>query len=202
MDKFTAVKEGDLQQLRVALTVDNVNDVDDRGKTVLHWAAAAYERFDCVKHCIEMGANVNARTLTGHTPLHFASFYSVMEGVRILLDVGAIVDTTTNDGYTPLYYAIRYEYVGFTKLVLDRGAKVSNVTLDNFVPAIPDWITTFIESRSNCRIASITIIGIHKYRRTNVTGNNDINVLRLVSKHIWSTRMDDVWVTPPIEAFK
>jgi hypothetical protein len=79
---------------------------------------------------------------------------------------------------------------------------VSNVKLDEELPAIPDWVPSFVESRSNCRKVSIAIIGMHKYRRTTVTGNNDINVLLLIAKDIWSTRMDDMWVTPPIETKK
>jgi hypothetical protein len=91
----------------------------------------------------------------------------------------------------PPYFATLYKYVDVARLLIDRGAKVSNVKLKT---AIPEWVITFVESRFNCRLASITIIGIHKYRRTTMTGNNDINVLRLISKHIWSTRMDDAWM--------
>jgi hypothetical protein len=89
--------------------------------------------------------------------------------------------------------------VDAARLLIDRGATVSTVQLDKYLPAIPDWVTTFIESRSNCRTVSIIIIGIHKIHRTSVTGNNDINALQLISKHIWSTRMDGLWVTPPID---
>jgi ankyrin repeat protein len=194
---FTSAWKGDLQQLRVALTVDNVNDVDGAGYTALHYAVSN-GNVDCVKYCIEMGANVNARTITGYVPLLVASWNWHVDVVCVLLDVGAIVDATDYNGWTPLHRAINNKYVRVAQLLIDRGAKVSNVKLDEYVPAIPDWVTTFVESRSNCRSVSIAIIGIHKYRRTNVTGNNDINVLRLISKHIWSTRMDDMWLTPPV----
>jgi hypothetical protein len=203
MNQFEAAQVGVLQQLRVALTVGNVNDVDANGLTALHYAAW-YGHDDCVKFCIEMGANVNARVNVrnndGWTPLHVASLKGRVNVVRMLLDAGALVDATNKHGVTPLDRAVRYECVNVMQLLVDRGAKVSNVKLAAVrVLAIPDWVTTFIESRSKCRYASITIIGIHKYHRTTVTGNNDINVLRLIAKHIWSTRMDDVWVTSPIE---
>jgi hypothetical protein len=159
-----------------------------------------------------MGANVNERTRFGDTPLHYASTLGRVDVVRV--DAGALVDTTNNCGYTPLYCAIRgftplycdfaprADFAAVALLLVDRGATASNVKLDmHTVPAIPDCVTTFIESRSKCRCATISIIGIHKYLRTTVTGNNDINVMKLISKHIWSTRMDvDVWITPPIEA--
>jgi ankyrin repeat protein len=112
----------------------------------------------------------------------------------MLLDAGAIVDAKDVNGYTPLYMAICRKLIDIARLLIDRGGKVSNVKLDGSVPAIPDWVTSYVASRSNCRIVSIIIIGIHKYHRTNITGNNDVNVLKLVGKHVWSSRMDDCWI--------
>jgi ankyrin repeat protein len=117
----------------------------------------------------------------------------------VLLDAGAMVDATDKYGRIPLYYAIRDKRVAVARLLVDRGGKVSNVKLDEDVPAIPDRVTVFIESRSRCRFASIAIIGIHKYHRTTMTGNIDINVIKLISKHIWSMRMDDGWVSPQLK---
>jgi ankyrin repeat protein len=139
-----------------------------------------------------MGGNVNVRDRRGSTPLHNASYH--VNVVRVLLEAGAMVDATDKGGHRPLCFAIRNNCVDVARLLLDRGAKVSNVQLNEVLPAIPNWVTTFVESRSNCRLASIFIIGMHKYRRTTMTGNNDINLLRLISKHIWSTRMDNAWV--------
>jgi ankyrin repeat protein len=195
MDQFKAAKTGDLQQLRVALTVNNVNDDDGYDLTALHYAAdCGY--VDCVKLCIEMGANVNARSNAGSTPFHLASYQGHANVVRVLLDTGAIIDAADNEGFTALYDAISKNHVDAARHLIDRGAKVSNVQLDEDIPAIPDWVTKFIESRAYCRCVAITIIGVHKYHRTSVTENSDINVLRLISKHIWSTRMDYVWGNP------
>jgi hypothetical protein len=199
MNQFEAAQKGDLQRLRVALTADNVNDVSRDGWTALHWACY-YGQLDCIKYCIEMGANVDARTVYGSTSLHIASSDGSVNVATVLLDAGAMVDARNNFGSTPLYCDLQSlfpNHVAVAQLLVDRGAKVSNVILDKFVQAIPDWITAFIESRSNCRIVAIAIIGIHKYHRTTVTCNNDINVLRLIAKHIWSMRMDDVWSRSP-----
>jgi hypothetical protein len=64
MNQFEAARVGDLQQLRVALSVDNLNDGDEYGCTALHYAAE-YGHDECVKYCIEMGADVNARCNDG-----------------------------------------------------------------------------------------------------------------------------------------
>jgi ankyrin repeat protein len=196
MDRFEAAGDGDVNQLRRLLTIDNVDDVDPGGCTALHWASeASRNRLECVKLCLEMGANVNETDDCGLAPLHCASAKGYLDVVRVLLDVGATVDATNCYMYewTPLYNAIRFGYVDTARLLIDRGGKVSNVKRDRCLPAIPDWVDTFIASRLRCRFAATVIIGIHKYHRTNVTGNNDINVLRSIGKHIWSTRMDDVW---------
>jgi ankyrin repeat protein len=193
MDQFGAAYRGDLPQLHATLTAGNVNEFDSEGWTALHFSAFEGS-VDCTNYCLEMGANVNTRDFRGHTPLLYASSLGRVNVVRMLLDVGAIADTTSYARLTPLYRAIRFKRFDVARLLIDRGAKLSSVLLDKWIPEIPNWITTFIDSRSNCRCAAIVIIGIHKYHRTTVTGNNDVNVLRLISKHIWSTRMDDVWV--------
>jgi ankyrin repeat protein len=200
MDQFEAARVGDHQQLRHILTAHNVNDAGVWSYTALH-KAASYEQVECVKVCIEMGANVNARNNGQQTPLHCAVRGGV-EIARMLLDAGAIVDAKDCSGYTPLYSAILHNHIDIARLLIDRGGEVSNVTLNGSLTAIPDWVTNYVASRSNCRIVSIVIIGIHKYHRTNVTGNNDINVLKLIAKHIWSSRMDDGWRAPHIEAKK
>jgi hypothetical protein len=187
MDQFEAARWGDLEQLRGTLTRDNVDDLDVGGWTAL-LSASFNGHVECAKLCIEMGANVNARSHTECTPLHFASSKEdFVDVVRILLDAGAIVDVANCDGWTPLCFAIATSLVDNARLLIDGELKCQMLSVAS--PAIPDWITVFIASRSNCRCVAIIIIGIHKYRRTNITGNNDINVLRLIGKHIWSARM-------------
>jgi ankyrin repeat protein len=66
--------------------------------------------------------------------------------VRVLLDAGANVDATGNNGRTPLYNALRVKHVEVTRLLVDRGGKVSDFKLNEDFPAIPDWVTTFVES--------------------------------------------------------
>jgi ankyrin repeat protein len=200
MNQFDAAEKGDLPQLRVALTMGNVNDVAG-GWTALYYAACNGHD-DCVIYCLEMGADVNASDSIGRTPLHVASMWGHVNVARVLLDAGALVDARNVNGWTALHHAIEFERVDVARLLVDRGANVSSMNWCPGLPRIPDWISEFIESRSNCRTAAIVIIGIHKYRRTTMTGNNDINVLRLISKHIWSTRMGGMWVAPPIEAKK
>jgi ankyrin repeat protein len=201
MDQFDAARVGDSQQLRRVLTTHNVDD-KFVGRTALHYATTN-GHVECAKICVEMGANVNASDNNGCAPLHFASACGHIELVSLLLDAGAFVDFTDVCELTPLHHAFRNNYIDTARLLIDRGGKVENVKLLNYcLPAIPRWVKKYVTSRSKCRYIATIIIGIHKYHRTNITGNNDINVLRLISKHVWSTRMGDVWIAPPIEAKK
>jgi ankyrin repeat protein len=192
-NQFQAAEEGDLASLKHLLTRDNVNERDGVHMAALHWAAEN-GHVSCVRWCLEMGADVNARDKDGWTPLFMASLCSKVDVVRVLLDAGANPDRATNFGHTPLHRAITDDRINVAQLLIDRGAKVSNVQLGEYVRAIPDWVTAFVASRLNCRSVAVIVIGIHKYHRTHVTGNNDINVLRLIGKHVWSLRMEDVWV--------
>jgi ankyrin repeat protein len=193
MDESETADWKHLQMLRDMLTTENVDDVDRIQRTALHFVALK-GHYECAKLCVKLGANVNARDDIGVCPLHFASSYEHVKVAHVLLDAGATVDVTDKEGCTPLYHAIANSSIDVARLLIDRGGKVSNVKLDAKVHSIPDWVTKYIASRSRCRSVVIIIIGIHKYHRTCVnTGNNDINVLRLVGKHIWSTRMDDAW---------
>jgi ankyrin repeat protein len=166
--------------------------VDAGGCTALHYAAWD-GHVECVKVCLELHANVDTQDRSGWTPLHIASANGYLDVSLLLLNAGATVDATSDLGWTPLYYVTHNNHVNTARLLIDRGGKLSNVKLDKHQPLIPDWVNTFIASRLRCRSVAILVVGIHKYHRTNVTGNNDINVLRLIGKHVWSTRMGDVW---------
>jgi hypothetical protein len=108
-----------------------------------------------------------------------------------LLDAGAIIDMASTKGYsgTELYYAIRDDQKDVVQTLIDRGAKLSNVKLNEDLPMIPKWVNAIIELRLQCQVAAIVIIGIHKFHRSIMTGNNDNNVFKLICKHILSCRV-------------
>ena len=64
--------------------------------------------------------SVNAKGLSGWTPIMYAALYGDGEAVRLLLDKGANPDAQNDDGGTPLMYAI--EDAEKTRLLLDHGA--------------------------------------------------------------------------------
>jgi hypothetical protein len=210
MDQFKAARVGNVGRVRELLSRANVDNVEDvHGGTALLWAVVGGFT-ECVKYLLEMGADVNACNNWGSAPLFVASLGGRVELVRVLLDAGAVVDATRGyaksrvgsergrfvyiyDGRTPLCLAVHHNHRDVARMLIYRGASIANVKLDEYLPTIPEWIHQIVASRSLCRSIAIFIIGAHKHCCICVTGRNDINVLRLVSKHIWSTRMDDAW---------
>ena len=81
---------------------------DYSGKTPLHviiyWKR---ERVDIVRLLLDSGADVNAVTDRGSTPLHLAAACGFEKCVALLLERGAAIDSMDELGRTPLYMAGR-----------------------------------------------------------------------------------------------
>jgi ankyrin repeat protein len=72
-------------------------------------SAAAAKQTDIARLLIAHGANVNARTASGHIPLHEAAGNGNVEMVKLLIENGADVHARTDEDKTPLDFAIEYK---------------------------------------------------------------------------------------------
>jgi ankyrin repeat protein len=73
---------------------------------------------------LEKGANVNAKSDGGDTPLHWASKYGNDAIVSLLLENGAKVNVKGEYGWTPLHYASSRGQDAVISLLLENGADV------------------------------------------------------------------------------
>ena len=83
-----------------------LNEAEGQGELNRRLMAAAEKgNTDVVKDLLDKGAQVDARTYRGYTPLRHAAFNGYTDTARLLLDRGAQVDAMDNDDNTPLHYA-------------------------------------------------------------------------------------------------
>lgn len=62
-------------------------------------------RFEAVKLLVDLGADINAVSDTGETPMHGAATGGVNDVVKLLVEKGAQLDAKSKDGWTPLSIA-------------------------------------------------------------------------------------------------
>jgi ankyrin repeat protein len=149
---FDAVERGDRQQTLNALRKGvDVNARDDEGYTALHRACAAgnlpivtilleagadiHARENesgmtplfnadagTSEYLIAGGADVNARTPKGMTPLIWAVYWKSIDKVTLLLKRGADVNAGAGSTKTALHIAANWGHVAIAALLLEAGA--------------------------------------------------------------------------------
>jgi len=94
----------------VDLHIASGADVHANGDDAL-LEAAAYPYPLIIRSLLAAGANVNARTSGGYTPLLIAAGRGYTESVKLLLAAGAEVDAKGKSGKTAVELAAEREYV-------------------------------------------------------------------------------------------
>ncbi|MBO9494019.1 ankyrin repeat domain-containing protein [Thalassotalea sp. G20_0] len=81
-----------------------IKDVDESGKTALHYAAEKGHE-PCLKYLIKNGAGINHSDNSGKTALHYAAEEGHEPCLKYLIDNGAGINHSDNSGKTALDYA-------------------------------------------------------------------------------------------------
>ena len=137
-----AAKAGDLDSANHFITVHmadvNEKDANDpdfilwipHGYTPLHYAAR-HGQVSVASVLIAAGADVNAKSDNGSTPLHQAASRSA-SAASILIAAGADVNAKNNNGFTPLHWALSndHESASAVSILIAAGADV-NAKSDN-----------------------------------------------------------------------
>ena len=104
-----------------------LNEAEGQGELNRRLMAAAEKgNTDVVKDLLDKGAQVDARTYRGYTPLRHAAFNGYTDTARLLLDRGAQVDSVDVNGHTPLRSAVINRRADVPKLLILRGADPLN----------------------------------------------------------------------------
>jgi uncharacterized protein len=101
--------------------VANADGRDEHGATELKRAVDKDDAFE-VRRLVESGADVNAATPEGVTPLMNASGFGNKEIVQLLISKGAQVNAKTKSSYTALMSAALSGQREIIQILLDAGA--------------------------------------------------------------------------------
>ncbi len=137
---LSAVERGDIQEVRTLLAEGVfAGQSDGQGYAALHFAAGhrsksdistQYElkpglRQEMVALLLSYGANVNATTRDGVTPLFHAAHYGYDDIVKQLINAGANVNARESDGGTALLAAAGSRHEKSALLLVDAGADIN-----------------------------------------------------------------------------
>jgi ankyrin repeat protein len=123
-------KTTSLLSLRIVDTVDiirdicstrDINDGDDRGKTMLHHAVVN-SHIRVVTELVRLGANIDTTDRGGDTPLHTAACGHNITYVEELIRLGAKVNTQNKYGHTPLHIAASVGDMETSHYLIKNGA--------------------------------------------------------------------------------
>jgi acyl-CoA-binding protein len=98
---FDWCQEGNTHIVRQRLAGIDINQLDDNGLALLHWACDRGHE-PMVHVLLDCGADINVRDADGQTPLHYATSCERVQIVRLLLSRGADKTLTDTDGSRPL----------------------------------------------------------------------------------------------------
>ena len=122
------------------------------GPTALH-AAVSGGHVGMVRRLLAAGAQVNAVTEEGITPLLLAAAHSQCECAHLLLAVGADVQAANNAGYTALHAAARCGCVPLLCELVAAGA--------DWLYELPEWEAIYDEETRKSYVVSGYFGGEH-----------------------------------------
>lgn len=105
----------------------DVNDVDCRGKTALHYACAwaRDRRLESVNLLLMRGADPNIVDDYGHQPVFYACESGNLKCLQALVKYGIDVNQSGHQGRHPIHYACGKGTVEVARMLVDKGAAVS-----------------------------------------------------------------------------
>lgn len=87
--------------------------------------AAGGGHVEVIRTLLSFGADKEAKTKMGRTPLHVAVLQGRLEAVEILIAIGADINATDKEFSTPLHYASEHGFINIIEELLSAGPKVT-----------------------------------------------------------------------------
>ncbi|KAL5323059.1 hypothetical protein ACEPPN_007587 [Leptodophora sp. 'Broadleaf-Isolate-01'] len=102
-----------------------------------HWQPGLY-----MSPLLDAGANINAQTKRGATPLTLAcGEYKNFAAVAYLIQQGADINLPSHEGNTPIVIAIQWQNSSYVQLLMEAGAECCGVDVfgDNILHQVAMW---------------------------------------------------------------
>ncbi|KAL7915772.1 ankyrin repeat-containing domain protein [Trichoderma velutinum] len=103
---------------------------------------------DVIKMLLSQGADIDAKSDRGSSPLFTAAWYGKVEVAQLLLNQGANIHLTNDNGNTALHHAAYTGQVQMARFLIDRGA---NINAKNKCDETP---LTYATNGEMCRLLS------------------------------------------------
>lgn len=139
---------------------------------------------------LEAKAEVNLSSQWGFTALHAATFSKIpsVGCVAMLVRAGAVVDAKGSEGETALQFAIQNLVPDCAEYLFAAGAKLSNLK-----QAMPSWFVQISIKHNCCRRSARTFYGVLRKRWTVHGSRVPRDMINLLTRMIWDSRMDKRW---------
>lgn len=105
-------------------TIEQLEELSPQelGEILLDAVIVDNTNYHYIKRILEAGADLDARTISGSTPLHCATYNGHIELIQILLDAGAPLEAAKIGGNTALHDAALFRNIAVVKVFLAAGA--------------------------------------------------------------------------------
>ncbi|XP_056906140.1 ankyrin repeat and protein kinase domain-containing protein 1 [Takifugu flavidus] len=113
----------DFGSFRQSLKQEHVHTVYTGKNSLLHYTVTSKDAAS-VEHVLNLGADINATTAQGYTPLIVAVLHRLHDIISLLLEHGAVVGHGDEDQWTALHFAAQNGDDRTVRLLLDKGAVV------------------------------------------------------------------------------
>ena len=112
-----------------------INWADSEAHQPLHIAVKSHTKaLDTIDFLLSNGADVEAQTLEGDTPLHLACINNSLDMVGKILGRKPPLDAEDMHGFTPLHLACRYGNLKLIRKLLRAGSSVNARSKEGFTP--------------------------------------------------------------------